>query len=282
VQLGHDSGAVVGSVYLREGDQISFAAETGEVSAPSDNSRPIKLIDPFGATQIVPQGWTVGAAGTACVPSEPPAQGYTDPQARYLTITPGNAGHQTALRVTLSSLHVPNPATTGSPNFSLHNGDVMWVGPPSAFPESAGGGPTFYAAELQCEPYFTDWSSFGTISVYGKEVVPSSTYLIETFEETCTAVGTAPEVTSLAIQSGRWADVVAPFNGGASVQPDFGDIASLVAKFVDEPTAPPKAFSQQQPNEVVPAQPIDFHDIADAVAAFLGNAYPYDGPGRCP
>lgn len=69
-------------------------------------------------------------------------------------------------------------------------------------------------------------------------------------------------------------------------QPDFEDIASVVAKFLAQPTTPPKRVAQLQPETVFPKRPVDFRDISAAVNAFLGVAFAEEpfghGPCACP
>ena len=72
----------------------------------------------------------------------------------------------------------------------------------------------------------------------------------------------------------------APDNAGQ--QPDFTDIAALVAKFTADPTAPPKSQAQLQPSTPDPSRSIDFSDIASAIDAFTGADYPFPGPTACP
>ena len=77
--------------------------------------------------------------------------------------------------------------------------------------------------------------------------------------------------------------IVEPFAEiGQSLQPDFTDIAAIVGKFTASPTAPPKALAQLQPNAPDPTQAVSFSDVAAAVDAFTGGAYPFPGPDACP
>jgi len=192
---------------------------------------------------------------------------------RYLSFVPGSPEEQTAIRVTLSDL-------SGFPAFS---GQTRWVGPPDVYTDEGKG--DFVAAALQCDPHFRDWGDIAELHVYGAEIVPQSAYAIHMTHEACSGSfdDAARYSGELAIATGHWGDVVAPFAGaGGAAQPDFGDIAALVDKFTANPSAPIKAVAQLQPNAADPSQAISFTDISNAVDAFTGGAYPYPGPADCP
>lgn len=182
----------------------------------------------------------------------------------------------TGLRVTLVSL----------PQFPAFEGETFWVGPPAEYPDEDSNQPglTFTGAALQCEPYYHDWGAEGLIHVFGGDIVPSSTYEAQAIHQSC--AGTPEEESyysvPLTISTGKWGDAVAPFDGSGSAQPDFTDISMIQAKFLADPSAPIKASAQQHPNRPRPQLPIDFGDVADAVASFQGTAYYYSGPCTCP
>lgn len=80
---------------------------------------------------------------------------------------------------------------------------ARWVGKPITFLEAQDQvlGDNFKAARLQCTPYYTDWvaetKDGSTIAIFGAEVLPSSEYIVETYdlsclgiEDTCTDVET--------------------------------------------------------------------------------------------
>lgn len=196
---------------------------------------------------------------------------------------------QTALRVTLESLHHVTPPYAGglATDFSAVEGEFRWIGPPTQYFESTSDGIPFFASQLQCVPYYHDWSTVGLLHVFGDAIVPSSSYRIETLaatclgqEDSCTAVSTPVELTT-----GRWGDVVAPFNPpNATVQPDVTDIGALVNKFSNAPGAPIKARAflagapgnpfGQITHEVINVD-FGFSHISACVDAFRGVPYPY-------
>ena len=206
---------------------------------------------------------------------------------RFISLAPRNAGEQTALKVTLSSLHHVNPPYTGgtAADFSAWEGKVRWVGPPQQYIESTASGVLFWASKLQCEPYYRDWSTLGVLHVTGAEIIPSSYYDVQTVSQVCIGaeVGCADVSNALRIDTTRWGDVEIPYNPPSpTTQPDVGDIAALVNKFRSAAGAPIKAralLAGQVPDLVLD---LSFAHIAACVDAFRGNPYVYAGPCVCP
>lgn len=193
----------------------------------------------------------------------------------------------TALRVTLTSLHHPNPPYTAgiAADFSSFEGQVRWVGPPTSYVESTTNPTTFMAAVLQCEPYYHDWTTVGLVHVFGREVVPSSVYTIASMDDFCAGNETGCPVVSagLEITTTRWADLESPFNPpSSSVQPDITDVGGLVNKFRSAPGAPIKARAAIAGEIPDLTQDIGFMNISACVDAFRGLPYPHGGPQACP
>jgi hypothetical protein len=128
-----------------------------------------------------------------------------------------------------------------------------------------------------------DWSTVGLLHAFGPEVVPGSVYDIQVIHET--GAGSLEDEDRysepLQVPTNTWGDVVEPFAGGPSTQPDFLDITAIVSKFKAEPDAPIKARAQMQPNVPNPLLPVDFVDISIVVDAFKGEPYPLAGPSDC-
>lgn len=236
-----------------------------------------------GSITLNPGFWSPAGA-TQCAPTEAAAAVLPSPQSRYITIEPKNAGRMTAIRVTLDEIHVPDPPVIGSPDFSAFGGQVRWVGPPSEYPEGASATPSFYAAQLQCEPHFADWSQFGTISVYGDAVVPSSSYTVQAIDQSCEgAIGDEASYSAgLAMTTSRWGDVTEPFQPPSTfTQPNINDILLVVDKFLGA-FPPLKSSTQLLGNVPDPNVKPDINDILLVVDSFLGQPYPYAGPSVCP
>jgi hypothetical protein len=198
---------------------------------------------------------------------------------RFFSFTAGDPGRSQAVQVVLYDLPAP---------FEAFEGEVRWVGPPyevseiSTLPDSTP--PTFTVARLQCDPYYTDWSSYGAVRAFGKEVVPHGIYDLRVVDEACDVTrecGYSPVLTTRTCT--LWGDCIGPIYNEAWTPPDgrvdFVDISAIVEKFKNEPTAPLKAQVELFGN--LPDFVIDFMDISSAVEAFRGFAYPFDGPSEC-
>ncbi|MBI1827765.1 MAG: hypothetical protein HY287_07735 [Planctomycetes bacterium] len=198
---------------------------------------------------------------------------------------------ETAIRVTLTSLHHPDPPNLPqfpSPNFSAFEGRVRYVGPPSNCQETESPPTTFKCAVLQCAPYYTNWdAALGgqTLHLRGAEIVPSSAYDIQQLaascqgvEASCTAVSAA-----LSVNTGRWGDIAAPFQApspAALTQPNITDVSACVDKFKSVATA--IIVARADVNPAVPNERVDIADVANIVDAFKNLAYPFPGPTACP
>lgn len=216
-----------------------------------------------------------------------PAQSEPDPitKNRAISFVPANAGRQTAIRVTLASLHHPNPPYTGgaAADFSAFEGQVRWLGPPVEYMESQSGLTPFVAATLQCTPYYTDWSTVGLLHVIGAEIVPSSVYELQSIPEVCSIAAESNYSTTLTVVTARWGDIETPFNPpAASQQPDLVDISALLNKFKSALGAPIKSRALLAGDIPDLAPDVGFEHIAACVDAFKGLPYPYAGLSSCP
>lgn len=190
---------------------------------------------------------------------------------RYLAFSAPQDGQQSAIRVTLGDVD----------GFAGFNGETRWVGPPAVFNDIAEG-ETFTAAPLTCTPYFTDWSTWDEVYVYGAAVVPGSAYAVQAVTQDCGADAMESDFSaSIELHTRQWGDVIAPFASPMTTQPDFADISALVEAFLGSALAPSLVRAQLHPTIPVPSNPTDFTDISDGVDAFLGQSYPYDGPAAC-
>lgn len=252
-----------GDVYYRQGVSM-----LGPDTVPNTDS--------YRSGTIIPTGTVirgVSGAGTQmsftyeAAPPDPPLPVFPDDHTnRYLRfIVPDSGGAEAFVRVTpiaIDGLVGPLPA-------------ALYVGEPVDAPDenSALPGLTFKAAPLSCEPFAADWSAYGAVAVYGTEIVPGSTYEIALADANCPAtVDESCWSDPLTITTTVFGDVAAPF-AGTGTQPDFGDIQSLVGKFLSSEDSPFKAACQLQPSVVNPQAPLDFRDIDAGVSAFLGTSF---------
>jgi hypothetical protein len=201
---------------------------------------------------------------------------------RFLTISSEGIHQATALRVTLTSLHHPDPANGGAPDFSAFEGQVRWAGPTVLEVESSTNPAVVYASFLQCSPHYQLWTPARLLQLTGSAIVPSSKYQVEWLaascmgqESTCTDIlRTSSFITT------RWGDVIPPFRPPSpTVQPDISDVSALVDKFRSFPGAPVKAqtlLAGTPPfGHVNIAVDVDFAQVSACVDAFRGMAYPY-------
>jgi hypothetical protein len=226
---------------------------------------------------------------------------------------------ESAIRINLVTLHdVVPPYTAGATvPFDAFEGLALWAGPPQAYVESATSGIRFVVSQTQCTPHYRDWSEFTTctnaiqlcdtdadcpgggagtcsnvissvVHITGSGIVPSSIYELENVAAACQGVEASCSVVSSALELGttRWGDVETPFSPG-TVQPDFSDVSSLVAKFRGVIGAPIKARAIIAPNDTFGnisdatlSVDVGFTHISQCVDAFRGARYPGQ-MGRC-
>ncbi len=229
-------------------------------------------------------GLTYGVA--IAVPPAPLADPSGTPKNRYISMSvPSNDGEQTALRVTLVSLHHVNPPYGGMPSipFSSFEGEHRWVGPPVFATENTDDPTPFVAAPLQCAPYYHNWSTLGLFHVYGDAVVPSSIYDVAAYDQSCQGSEDLCADTSpgLQVTTSRFADVIAAFNPpDVSTQPQIDDVFAVIDKVLQE-NAASKASLQLQANIPDPFRTVNVADVLMGVNAMSAAAYPWSGPSAC-
>ena len=166
------------------------------------------------------------------------------------------------------------------------SGCARWVGRSATFLESQDfpNQGSFRGARLQCTPYFKDWSADGVVHVMGSEIMPSSSYELRVFaqscagtEATCTAISCTQSMTTA-----RWGDVVAPFSPPVTSEPSGGDVVAVLNKFKYLLGAPSRTASKVIGNYNLLLADVGALDISAVVDAFKGLAYPYSGPCPCP
>jgi hypothetical protein len=241
------------------------------------------LNDPCTASETcTASGSCVGVefAGPACQKS------------RFITLDPADIGGPSAIRVTLTSLHRPDPAYLVPPpdgNFSAFEGEVRWVGPVATCLDSAPFQTTYRCATLQCEPYYSDWTvDLGGefLHVFGAAVVPSSRYEVAQLPDACTGVedSCADVRPEPAVTTGRWADIFAPYQvpGVTSVrQPNVTDLTVMLRRLgglTDFLTRPRALLAG---NEFTPGQAPNVNEVILIVDAIKGEGFPYAGPSSC-
>lgn len=216
--------------------------------------------------------------------------GYGD--VRYISVTPGSPGVQTAIRVTLTDLPAP---------FEGHEGRQMWVGPVQEKCENAGqadppeGGcepvpglpsDTMLSANLQCTPHCMDYGSLSQpLHVTDDEIVPGATYEVQSVDCGCYAEVDANYSAPLPVTTSAWGDMIGdctttpctPSDGIVNVTTD---VTACLDKFKNLPGAPAKARADVEPD--VADWLVNITDVTSVLDAFRGLTYPFDGPDGCP
>jgi hypothetical protein len=110
------------------------------------------------------------------------------PKNVYLSLVPGTGpGTTAAIRVSTEYLSDYVPGVGGPWDEHPYVGmecTAKWVGEPEIISEASGTDgytdePSFTVAALQCTPYYTDWSQYSTIDVYGDLIAPDAVYAVQ-------------------------------------------------------------------------------------------------------
>jgi hypothetical protein len=164
------------------------------------------------------------------------------------------------------------------------SGASWWIGPPTTVQGNKTSPSTFSLSTLACAPVFLDWSTIDVLYVYGTQVIPESTYTLNTVFEPCHSPSAYASYYSAVTQvptSPAWGDVAAPLEGDTVAdQPDFRDVAAIVDAFLDRPGAPSLPSADLHP--ALPNLTIDFNDISECVEAFVAQPYMLAPPNLCP
>ena len=204
---------------------------------------------------------------------------------RVLPVLPGNAGSQIAILVTFDDLPFP---------FNVLNGQSMWAGAPIEYCENSGqdtppiggchvapGAPslTFFASELQCSPFYTDWSGFSAVHIFGEFIVPDGFYSIQLIREGCDAGTAAHFSAALPFTTSKWGDSVTDCTTSPCGPPDGGvdvvtDVTAGLDKFKNVITGPSSARVDVEP-EVIDHW-INISDVTFVLDAFRGDPYPFE------
>ena len=196
---------------------------------------------------------------------------------RFISITTGIPGRQQAIRVILDDLPAP---------FDTLNGQVMWVGEPTAINESAStvapepGAESFWASQLQCTPYFTDWSAVGTVQVYHQAVVPGGSYPIQIVDQSCASGSEVDFSEPLDMSMAVFGDIVGTCSTDSCSPPngvvDILDLFAVINAFASVPGTVSKVRADIEP--AVPDFIINISDALVVVDAFAGVPYPFPPP----
>jgi formylglycine-generating enzyme required for sulfatase activity len=245
-----------------------------------------------------------------CFPSSPPEPDRLalpgDPisrKPRYISFHAGDEGQTQAVRVTFVGLPVP---------YDTWNGVQLWVQQPYICCEGAGVSCTpycpthvgglpridFWAATLQCEPWWGDWTYYGAwpIHTYHEGIVPGAVYDIQVVEEGCDLADESSYSDPYRASTSRWGDVAGDCTTvPCSVPNDIAgiiDVTTVLDKFKNLPGNVIKARVDLEGSAAgdhrVPDRAINITDVTYCLGAFLGDSYPAlgfpppSGPPVCP
>lgn len=183
-------------------------------------------------------------------------------------------------------------------DLSAFEGQVRYLGPPSALNDTHPSMPKYVASKLQCDPYYRHWrlaaltAEFGaevdteTIYFYGAETMPCSLYEVQPAAQAC--VESAREECfplALEVRTALWGDLWPPFG---SV--NFTDIGKSVDAFKEIPFvpgdppggAPRNVRAMLRGNIPHLGSGTHFSDIGKVVDAFKSRPFLAIGPTNCP
>ena len=197
---------------------------------------------------------------------------FTYPKSRFIGFqapTDGSwDGKEVGVRVILESI---------GPNASC-NGQTRFAGTPEQFCEGGACSTMFWAASLVADPVFMDWTTVGSVQLYGEEVVSDSRYAIQAIDITSASelcIEANYSQPPLIVDTAKWGDVVVPLSGfSAASQPSISDVLKLVDKWLGN-LEPRKSRTLLQPGALNVSSSVGIADILKGVDAWLGTAYPF-------
>jgi hypothetical protein len=234
----------------------------------------------------------VGSFTISCLQCVPPEALQVDPscppegcevgcggKSRYASFSTDSTG-SLGIRMTFDTV----------PGFGYAEGRQMWVQEPFRVTEASGssgpGEPGMWAANLGCNPFYTDWSVYDVVDILDAGIIGEGVYELQAIAEG--ALTTAEECYSLplTVETSRVGDATGTRTTPSPVSPpncdcDFNDIGQVVDKFKNEPTAPRKARADLTNSNVDLPKPdhvVDFVDIGCAVGCFTGTLCTSVGP----
>ena len=248
----------------------------------NDGDLDLALIDETADEIIIMRSCGVGAPECACVVADTPVPDPLGIKNRFLSLSGGNPGTLTAIRVTFDALPPP---------FDLWNGAQLWVSTPVEVSESGAsvtpvkGTPNFRAATLQCTgPVFLDWSAFGVVHLFHEGIVPGGAYHVDVISETCDLANALDFSTPLPMTTPIWGDTVLDLAQTPPLPPEGAvnivDALAVLGRFASVPGAIIKARADLEPNCLDLL--INVSDVLSSLAGFVGLPYPFTATAADP
>lgn len=236
--------------------------ESGSEQLLDENARHLEMI-----VRQDPPDDSVG-----CFLSSPPEPDTLGPKNRFLSFAANDPGRMQAIRVTFVALPAP---------FDGWNGAELWVGEPqdacklgccAICPQYL-----FWAATLQCDPFYLPWTKYGTMPVFHEGIIPGGSYRIQVIDETCPVEHKSSYSAPLDMTTAPWGDTVSdcsthpcgPSDGVVSIV----DIMAVIGRFRGDQDSIVKPRADLEPGclDLV----INITDALRGIGAFQGLPYPF-------
>ena len=138
----------------------------------------------------------------------------------------------------------------------------------------------FNAARLQCAPFYTDWSSLGTIHVFHEGIVPDGSYKVAVIDQSCDAAVETNFSEALPMTTATWGDTVLDLSQTPPLPPngppvDIVDALGVLGRFSSVPGSIIKARADLEPACL--DLKINVTDVLSSLSGFVGLDYPF-GP----
>jgi hypothetical protein len=261
-----------GHAYEGQSMDLAFAINQGAAPRPS-TPRPERL----------------------ALPANPISQ-----KVRYLSFEAGDAGRSQAIRVTFNAT---------APAYEHWTCAELWVQEPQEYCENSGtrqGAPcpiqvgdlsstTLWASEMDCTPYYTDWTQYGVVHVFDEGITPGGVYDIQVINSAASLVIESNYSDPLTMIQSTWADLVKDCTTTPCGPPDgttgIVDVSAVLDKFKNLTGNVIKARADLEGSPSgdhrIPDQMINITDVTYCLGAFLGQTYPAPGfpaprPKPCP
>ena len=266
-----------GNWEVRYFDLASFIGLTDQVQVRFVAADPIPWTSTVEAAVDAVSVTSLSCDAVACQEVAPPlAASPGVAKTRFVSFVGGNVGATTAVRVRFGVLPPP---------YDVLAGQTMWVGQPVEISEHGGsvdpipGYGTFFAAPLQCDPFYADWSSYPTVHIFDARIVPGGSYTVQELDASCDPAFGVGYSLPLAAETGLWGDLVGSFDAGAGVwtAPDSSvDVATDVVAQLEgfAGTAPGVSKNRLDVEPALLDFKINITDIVTTLDAFSGGGYP--------
>ena len=131
---------------------------------------------------------------------------------------------------------------------------------------------------LQCDPFYADWSQFGTVDVFHEGIIPEGVYHLQVVEEVCSVSVEGNFSAVLEVMGPKWGDTISDFTedppGAPNGTVDIIDALAVVDRFGNKPGSIVKTRADVEPAcvDIV----INITDVLQALKGFQGLDYSFE------